>query len=318
MPSVSPEQPSRGTSLSRYLRDISGYAPDEAGDGHSRITGNLGFVVQVARQYVNRGLPLEDLLAEGNLGLLEAAKRYDPRRGAKFITYAVWWIRKTILKALSEQVTLLRVPHSQTRKVRTVRETERALSRDLGRRVERDDISRRLRLPIATIDSILLLKGFEMSLDDATGPDGEIPVCDRLPDSRSPNPEAELLRRECRAVVHQALRHLEERERSIVVDRFGLRDGRVRTLRDIGREHGMSREAIRLIETRAMKRLRRAIERERLKRSQAAGRETRKVVPEPGRLSTSIDPPIAWVRCLAIASPRPVPPSRRSRDRLTR
>jgi RNA polymerase primary sigma factor len=250
-------------------------------------------VVQVARQYVNRGLPLEDLLAEGNLGLLEAARRYDPRRGAKFITYAVWWIRKAILKALSEQVTLLRVPHSQTRKIRTVRETEAALSRDLGRRVEREEISRRLRLPITAIDRILLLKGCEVSLDDPTGPDGDIPLSHRLSDSRSPDPEAELLKRESRAVVHRALRHLEERERTIVVDRYGLRDGQVRTLGDIGRERGMSREAIRLIEARALKRLRRAIERDTLRRSQAAGRETRKVVPEPGRLSTSIDPPIA-------------------------
>ncbi|HNX19463.1 MAG TPA: sigma-70 family RNA polymerase sigma factor, partial [Acidobacteriota bacterium] len=108
------------------------------------VASNLSFVVKVASEYRNLGLPLEDLLNEGNLGLIEAARRYDPEKGTKFITYAIWWIRKAILKALAEQVNLVRVPTYQMKKVKQVREAEHTLRKELGRAPERHEISDRL------------------------------------------------------------------------------------------------------------------------------------------------------------------------------
>src|SRR5262245_5260409 len=266
MSSMPKDLEARRSSLSIYLREIKGFARPGAGDAHALVEANLGFVVSVARQFLNRGLPLEDLLAEGNLGLLEAARRFDPCRGTKFITYAVWWIRKAILKALSEHGSVPHVPPSHLRKVRDVGEAERALSRELGRRAGRDEISDRLRTSVAAVDRILQLKGMEISLDSAEGPDREGTLFQRLADRRSPDPEADLLRRERRTLVREALQGLSERERAVLAGRYGLRDGRIRSLREIGDDYGLSREAIRLIEKRARHHLRRIMQRRGLAR----------------------------------------------------
>jgi RNA polymerase primary sigma factor len=261
MSSVPQDLEARRSSLSIYLREIKGCARPGDGDEHALVKANLGFVVSVARQFLNRGLPLEDLLAEGNLGLLEAARRFDRSHGTKFITYAVWWIRKSILKALSEHGSVPHVPPSHLRKVRDVGEAERALSRELGRSARRDEISDRLQTSVAAVDRILQLKWIEVSLDSAEGPDREGTLSQRLADRRSPDPEADLLKRERRTLVREAVRTLSERERAVLAGRYGLRDGPIRSLREIGGDYGLSREAIRLIEMRAKRRLRRIMQR---------------------------------------------------------
>jgi RNA polymerase primary sigma factor len=261
MSSMPHDLEARRSSLSIYLREITGCSSPSEGDEHALVTANLGFVVSVARHFLHRGLPFEDLLAEGNLGLIEAARRFDPSHGTKFITYAVWWIRKSILKALYEHGSVPHVPHNHIRKVRAVRETERALSSELGRGARRDEISERLRISIAAIDRILQLKGVEVSLDAAEGPGRETPLSQRLPDERSPDPEAALLKRESRALIREALQSLTERDRAVIGDRYGLSSGRIRSLQEIGRDYGLSREAIRLIELRARRQLRRFIQR---------------------------------------------------------
>src|ERR1044071_7127275 len=163
----------RSSVLSRYFTEIREYpllTKDEEmalADGVKRgdraslnelIESNLSFVVKVASEYRNLGLPFEDLLNEGNIGLIEAAHRYDAGKGTKFITYAIWWVRKSILKALSEQSNLVRVPTYQMKKVRKVRDTEAALSRELGRRPDRVEISTKLDSTISKIDEILMIK----------------------------------------------------------------------------------------------------------------------------------------------------------------
>ena len=150
----------RDSSLSRYLSEIGDYSiltkeqemeiarqAEKYGlteELNKLVESNLSFVVKIANEYRNMGLAFEDLLNEGNIGLIEAARRYDHNKGTKFITYAIWWVRKSILKALSEQSNLVRVPNYQMKKVKKIRETELSLARELGRRPDRGEISSKL------------------------------------------------------------------------------------------------------------------------------------------------------------------------------
>ena len=263
----------RDSSLGRYLSEIGVYSiltkeqeqeiargAEACGSKDSLnrlVESNLSFVVKIANEYRNLGLPFEDLLNEGNLGLIEAAQRYDHNKGTKFITYAIWWVRKSILKALSEQSNLVRVPNYQMKKVKKIRETEASLSRELGRRPGRDEISTKLESTISKIDEILMIKLREISLDDKVGRDKSIPVSDYLIDDSSVNPEEELLKNESEDLVRSAMFMLTEQEKVVIANRFGMDSGRSFTLKEIGESMGLSRERIRQIEAQAKKKLRR-------------------------------------------------------------
>ncbi len=221
------------------------------------VESNLSFAVKIANEYRNLGLPFEDILNEGNIGLIEAAQRYDHKKGTKFITYAIWWIRKSILKALSEQSSLVRVPNYQMKKVRKIRDTEQSLARSLGRKPERDELSRELSSSVSKIDEILQIKLREISIDDKVGRDKDIPMSDYLVDIHGINPEAELLKTESRELVRTALHLLTGQEHTVITNRFGLAGGRSFTLKEIGQTMGLSRERIRQIEAQAKKKLRR-------------------------------------------------------------
>lgn len=256
--------------LSRYLSEISQYrvlSKEEevalakkvrsgARSVNRLVESNLSFVVKIANEYRTMGLAFEDLLNEGNIGLIEAAQRYDHRRGTKFITYAIWWIRKAILKALAEQATLVRVPNYQLKKVREIREMERNLSRSLGRRPRRDEISAKMRSPVAKLDEILQIKMREVSLDEKVGEDRETPISDYLVDVTSVNPEDEFIRNEGTELIRTALFTLTDQEKTVVANRFGLKGRRLMTLKEIGEQMGLSRERIRQIECQAKRKLR--------------------------------------------------------------
>jgi RNA polymerase primary sigma factor len=266
----------RNTGVSRYLQDISEFpiltkddeaellrrlqSPDAGRSTYyDLVKSNLSFVVKIACEYRNRGLPFEDLVNEGNLGAIEAAQHFDPSRGTRFITYAVWWIRKSMLKALAQQAALVHVPTYQLRRLRDIDRTGRLLSRRLGREADRGEISAELQLTLAKIDEILQAKTREMSLDETFGGDENSPVSDYLADERSVSPEDEMIGQECRELVRWALGRLSELERFVIVNRFGLSGGRVLTLREVGDQIGVSRERIRQLETQALKRLQKAI-----------------------------------------------------------
>src|SRR3989442_7872771 len=198
-------QQERSSSVSKYLSDIGEFPlltreeeqklaacmsnKEKVGALNELVESNLSFVVKIASEYRNLGLPFEDLLNEGNIGLIEAAHHFDHLRGTKFITYAIWWIRKSILRALSQHSNLVRIPNYQLKKVRNVRNTERMLAKELGREADREEISKELRVTIAKIDEILQMKMRELSLDEKVGKDKDTPISDYLVDGRSINPE---------------------------------------------------------------------------------------------------------------------------------
>jgi RNA polymerase primary sigma factor len=270
----------RSSLLSRYFSEIRSYPllskdqehclarkVQKRGCKHSLnelIESNLSFVVKVASEYRNLGLPFEDLLNEGNLGLIEAAHRYDASKGTKFITYAIWWIRKSILKALSEHSNLVRVPTYQLKKVREIRDAENILSRRLGRRPRREEISERLDRSLSKVDQVLQFNLREMSLDEKFGKDRDKPIADFLVDAHSVNPEADLLKREATTLVAEAMSHLTPQERKVIAHRFGIQMRRPLTLKEIGEMMSISRERVRQIECQAKTRLRKLFTRKRL------------------------------------------------------
>ncbi|HEX9427734.1 MAG TPA: sigma-70 family RNA polymerase sigma factor, partial [Candidatus Polarisedimenticolia bacterium] len=172
------------------------------------VTSSLGFVVRVALEFKGCGLPLEDLLNEGNLGLIEAARHYDPSRGTRFITCAVWWIRKSILKALAGHASLVQVPSCQLRNLKRVRAAAQGLAVSLGRSAGRQELSSALGVSPAKIDSILQMKMRELSLDEKIGTDSEDRLLDRLVDDRAPSPEAVAIARDRETLVRRMLPHL--------------------------------------------------------------------------------------------------------------
>jgi RNA polymerase primary sigma factor len=268
---MEPTTQDRTTILSRYFAEIRHYPlltkeQEQSLAGrvrrgcstalHELVESNLSFVVKVASEYRSLGMPFEDLLNEGNIGLIEAAHRYDARKGTKFITYAIWWIRKSILKALSEHSSVVRVPTYQMKKVREIRDAENTLRRTLGRKPEREEISERLERSVHKIDQVLQFSLRGVSLDDKLGRERETPIADYLVDDSLASPEDDLIRREANALIADALRHLSEQERAVIGHRFGMAGGPALTLKEIGELMDISRERVRQIECQAKSRLR--------------------------------------------------------------
>jgi RNA polymerase primary sigma factor len=262
------------SALTRYLSEIrrrpSLSREEEVGlarrarDGNQQalnvlVEANLGFVVKIACEYRNLGLPLEDLLNEGNLGLLKAAQRFDADRGNKFITFAVWWIRKSILCALNQHVGLIRIPENHRRKLRRIRDAERSLVRSLGRIPEREEVASALSHTPAEMDTTLRHEVRSRSLTDPVGPGSDTPLSDMLTDDRAITGEEEMLQREATALVTEALKELAPQERQVLGYRFGLHDRAPLVLREVGDLMNISRERVRQIEVKATQRLRRIL-----------------------------------------------------------
>lgn len=222
------------------------------------VESNLSFVAKVASEYRSMGMPLEDLLNEGNVGLIEAAHRFDASKDTKFISYAIWWIRKSILKALSEQTTTVRLPYSQMKKVKEIRAAEKTLSKQLGRKPTREEISGHLEKSVAKIDRVLQHGVHEMSLDEPLGEDQESYLSDCLEDKELINPEEVILEREETRGVGEAYELLPEQQKTVIAYRFGLNGGPPLTLQETGEQMGLSRERVRQIECQAKEKMRRS------------------------------------------------------------
>lgn len=221
-----------------------------------RLTkANLRFVVSVAKQYQNQGLSLPDLINEGNLGLIKAAEKFDETRGFKFISYAVWWIRQSILQAIAEQSRIVRLPLNQVGAVNKINREANRFEQEFERRPSAEELSEKIDLPEEKIDDALHISGHHVSVD-APFVDGEDnSLLDVLVNDDAPMADRQLVMESLRAEISSALQMLNDRERKVIEAFYGINQPEM-TLEEIGTKYGLTRERVRQIKEKAIRRLR--------------------------------------------------------------
>lgn len=272
--------PGRGSgpseSTDQYLREIRKYTPlsreDEGktitqarkGDRSALdkiITANLRFVVRVAGEYTGRGLPMSDLIAEGNVGLIRATEKFDPERGHKFITYAVWWIRQAILSALNKQTHTVAVPVNQIDDHDVVSRTARLLTQQLGRAPSIDEISESTEMSLRRVRRAMQAKQPSLSMDSPIYSDGTIQYADTF-EADGPSPDEHVHDAYVKQALKEGLDELPEREAKIIGLYYGLETDEPASLEQVGRQFSISRERVRQIKDRALGRLKRHLSEE--------------------------------------------------------
>ena len=221
-----------------------------------RLTrANLRFVVSVAKQYQNQGLSLSDLINEGNVGLIKAAEKFDETRGSKFISYAVWWIRQSILQAIAEQSRIVRLPLNQVGSVNKINRMLSKFEQENERRPSVEEISQEINLPEEKVDEAMSANTRHVSVDAPFADGDEGSLLDVLVNDSSPMADRQLVIESLQAEIKQALKMLNERERNVVEAFFGI-NGPELTLEEIGEKYGLTRERVRQIKEKAIRRLR--------------------------------------------------------------
>ena len=220
------------------------------------VKRNLRFVISVAKKYQNRGMPLTDLIGEGNVGLLTAARKFDPDQGVKFISYAVWWIRQAILAALARHGRTVRVPLNRTADLSKIVRTAEALRQELRREPTPEEISHAVGLTLEVVPSLAALNASEVRLDAPLDPDGDRSLIERFVSDDMPGVESDAMDKFLTEEVDQALKTLPPRDAKVLRLYFGLDAGHEHTLEEIGGMLGVTRERVRQLRDRALKRLR--------------------------------------------------------------